>query len=330
MTARVIIEDGVSDYYGLAGDEMLAHNAGVKNSAPVLRLYSYASHQVLVGRFQTVENEVHLDFCRRKGISVNRRPTGGGTILMGEDQLGVALALPGRTGDTYSRARQLMAHFSAGVTEGLRLCGIHSCFRHKNDVEADGKKIAGLGIYRDPGGGLLFHASVLVDMDIPLMLSALRTPFEKISDKEIRAVSERITTVSRLSSGRLSFDDVRRAVLDGFSRIFETRFQSSSFNKDELEDIKKLTEEKYSKNEWIYQRGAVRDSNVSARIKTKAGLLQIDLALSGPTIKAVYIRGDFFASEAGIANLEAALRWHSANPVKLGRTLYAVWEENKH
>ena len=36
-----------------------------------------------------------------------------------------------------------------------------------------------------------------MDLDIGFMLSVLRTPFEKISDKEIATVAERMTTIRR-------------------------------------------------------------------------------------------------------------------------------------
>ena len=47
--------------------------------------------------------------------------------------------------------------------------GIAASFRGKNDLEVAGRKIAGLGIHRDASGGLLFHASLLLDLDVALM-----------------------------------------------------------------------------------------------------------------------------------------------------------------
>jgi lipoate-protein ligase A len=53
-------------------------------------------------------------------------------------------------------------------------------------VEVGRRKIAGLGIYFDPAGGLLFHASLLVDLDIAFMLSVLRTPRDFAVDKAVQ------------------------------------------------------------------------------------------------------------------------------------------------
>ncbi len=121
---------------------------------------------------------------------------------MGKDQLGIALCIPGRQEDSYRHARELMVHFSAGIISGLKAFGIRATFLGKNDVEITNRKVAELRVYRAPvgtypsdqrrsaaspadsgqtkgEGGLLFHASALVDLDIALMLRVLKTPFEK-------------------------------------------------------------------------------------------------------------------------------------------------------
>ena len=219
---RLITDDGVTASFGLAADDCLAQRVGREESPPTLRLYTYRSHCALIGRFQNVDNEVRRDYCAAHGIAVNRRPTGGGAIIMGADQLGVALTLPGRGDDAYSRARELMAQFSAGVVNGLRALGVAASFRRKNDVEVGGRKIVGLGIYRAPGGGLLFHASLLIGLDLPLMLRVLHTPFEKISDKEIATVANRMTTVRREVGREMAIDEVRaRRLLRGVLGRFE-------------------------------------------------------------------------------------------------------------
>ena len=59
------------------------------------------------------------------------------------------------------------------MIRALRELGIHAKFRAKNDLEVDGRKIAGLGVYYDASGAMMFHTSLLVDLDISLMLRVL-------------------------------------------------------------------------------------------------------------------------------------------------------------
>ena len=239
---RLITDDSVTASFGLAADECLAARVGVGErrdvacSVPTLRLYTYRSHCALVGRFQNLENEVHRAYCAEHNLSLNRRPTGGGAILMGDDQLGVALTIPGTADDSYSRARELMTQFSSGVVHGLQSLGVAASFRRKNDIEVNGRKIVGLGIYRAPKGGLLFHASLLVGVDIPFMLRVLKTPFEKISDKEIDTVADRITTVRREIGREITVDEVRARVAEGYAATFGVSLNGGGFTDDECGD----------------------------------------------------------------------------------------------
>ncbi|MBI3359575.1 MAG: hypothetical protein HY023_00515 [Chloroflexi bacterium] len=328
---RLITDDSVTASFGLAADECLAARVGLGDGRDVacnvstLRLYTYRSHCALVGRFQNVENEIHLDYCVAHGIAVNRRPTGGGAILMGADQLGVALTIPGHADDSYNRARELMAQFSAGIVNALQSLGVEASFRRKNDIEVKGRKIVGLGIYRTPGNGLLFHASLLVGLDIPLMLRALKTPFEKISDKEIATVADRVTTVRREIGREIELNEVRQRVAEGYSAAFDVSLAPGTFTDDECRIITALEREKYLTNDWVRQTTAVADATGSAKVKTPGGLIDVRTTLAGGTIKALYVGGDFFAGEGAVANLEAALRWHSAEPNAVAATLAEVY-----
>lgn len=322
MDWRYVSDDGVTASFGLAADEALTRRQGTTASPPTLRLYTYASHCALVGRFQRVASEVRLDSCRARGIAVNRRPTGGGTILMGAEQLGVAImtradGLP----RSYDRIRDLFQRFGAGLIAALGALGIAAEYRRKNDIEVAGRKIAGLGIYFDRGGGLLFHASLLVDLDIPLMLSVLKTPLAKISDKAIATVADRISTVRREGKRDISVDEVRGIVRDAYARTLGIDLTPWDFTAEERADIAALERERYETDAWIHQEPAVPDSTGSATLKTAGGLVSAHLTLAGDVIKAVYITGDFFCEESVVMEIERALRWHSADPTRVTRTL---------
>jgi len=329
MMLRLIQDVNVTGSFGLAADETLAHRVGSGESFPTLRLYTYRPWSALVGRFQTVEHEVQMDFCGEEGIDINRRPTGGGAILMGDGQLGVALCLPGRTEDCYGAARAHMDLFSRGLVDALAAFGIASSFRRKNDLEVDGRKIAGLGMYRDPSGGLLFHASLLLSMNVAFMLKVLKTPFEKVSDKEIAAVEHRITTMDRERGSAVSLGEVRQSVASSYGRLLGAEIRESGFTNEELLDIRKLEREKYSSEDWIHQRIPVSDRVGSSRFKTPAGMVEVTIALAGETIKSAHIRGDFFASESALADLEGSLRWHATGDAALRNTVESFFERRR-
>jgi lipoate---protein ligase len=324
---RLIQDDGVSASFGLAADECLAHRVGTGTSQPTLRLYTYRSHCALVGRFQNIDNEINRDYCEANGIALNRRPTGGGAIIMGKDQLGVALSIPGREEDSFRHARELMVNFSAGIISGLEALDIQAAFWGKNDIEIHNRKVAGLGVYRAPAGGLLFHASVLVDLDIAFMLRVLKTPFEKITDKTIATVADRVTTIRRETASPVTLDEIRLSIAAGYGRTSGASLAPGDFTPGELEAIDALEKSKYLAPAWVFQTTAIPDTFGSARVKTPAGLLDVRATLAGTTIKAIFIGGDFFAAEGAVADLEARLRWHPASLERVRETLAAGYAE---
>ena len=190
----------------------------------------------------------------------------------------------------------------------------------------NGKKIAGLGLHKTATGGLLFHASLLVDLDVSYMLDVLRTPFEKISDKEIATVAERTTTVQREYKKPLTLNNVRVFILNGYKNAFDANIELSDFSNEEIDEIRQLEKDKYMDSDWIFQSTDVADAVGKSIIKTDGGLLDIRIVLAGKMIKSTYIHGDFFTSEHAIADLEQSLRWHSSNVNTMSRTLSKVYE----
>ena len=328
MHWRYLCEDRVSDSYGLAADEAMALRVGENLSPPVLRLYTYRSCSALVGRFQRIENELNLEFCREQKMSVNRRPTGGGAILMGEDQLGVALML--RDWNGCKAPRELMRHFASALCEGLLDFGVNAQFRGKNDLEVEGRKIGGLGIHSNTSGGYLLHCSLLVDLDVPLMLRALNVPLEKLEARQLKSIEGRITTVRRELKKDTSLNEVRDKIRRVFSSYFSVEFEQSCYSPEEKKIISEMESSRYLNKDWIYQKVDVPDLSGEARQMTPAGLLDVRVTMAGRQIKAVFLGGDFFAEVSAVSDIEGSLRWHSSEFEQIHSTLeilYAKREE---
>ncbi len=327
MNWRFLLEDWVSDSFGLAVDEAIALSVAEQKTPVSLRLYTYRSHCALVGRFQRIENELNLEFCAEQNISVNRRPTGGGAILMGNDQLGVAWMVREQGGNTSPRG--LMSEFSGAIVEGLHSLGIEAKFRGKNDLEVNGRKIAGLGIHRNAAGGFLFHASLLVGLNVELMLRALNVPLEKMDDKTINKIEERITTVKKETGREYHVSEVRQILEHAFSAFFHVELKRGHYTDEEKKSISELETQKYLSPDWIFQKVAVPDMMGEARLKTLSGLLDVRVTMAGRQIKAVFLGGDFFAGDSAIADLEGCLRWHSSNAGQIRQTLEKTYSRHR-
>lgn len=305
---RLLTEDGVGAAEGLAFDEaMLArYHRDAPPAAPTLRLYTYQSHCALVGRYQDLAAEVDLEACAARGAPVSRRPTGGGAIIMGAGQLGVALATraPSR-----ERPREMLSRFAAGVSAGLAELGVTAAFHGTNDLEAEGRKIAGLGLYVDDDGGLLFHASILADLDIPLMLALLKVPAAKLADKAVASVEQRVTTVSRQTGRHLDGAGLREVVALGFAKAFHVELVPDTPSPEESAATVDLVHHRYAHPDWLHLNSPGADVTGTALAKTPCGLLRAYVSARGRVATSVLFAGDLLELPASVRRLESLLRW---------------------
>lgn len=77
----------------MALDEAMleAHLAG--DTSPTLRVYTWRPPAVSLGRFQRAKESIDLEACRRLGIHVVRRPTGGRAILHTKEEVTFSLVV---------------------------------------------------------------------------------------------------------------------------------------------------------------------------------------------------------------------------------------------
>ncbi len=314
---RLISDDGAGPADGLATDEALMLHYGRDAVAPseaVIRLYTYRPHSALVGRYQVLDAEVDRAACERLGLGVGRRPTGGGAIIMGPGQLGVAVTT--RAPADVS-PRELLRQYAAGIVAGLARLGVSASFRGKNDLEVDGRKIGGLGLYVDGRGALLFHASILADLDVELMLEVLRIPGAKLADKGVSRVHERITTVSMQTGHSVGGTALRAAVADGFAEQLGIHYDESEPDGAERERAAELERERYGAAAWIAGRAPAGDSHGTAVVKTGLGLIRAYAGVQDSSLSSVMLAGDFSVMPEALTRIEAALRWCHADPGRI-------------
>jgi lipoate-protein ligase A len=315
---RYIEDDGLDAARGLAADELLWRQAGQAGRPPALRLYTYRSWCALVGRFQDLEAELDLDVCQRLSIEVNRRPTGGGAIVMGSGQLG--LALTGRLGEDVfpSKPGSLFEVLSQGVVEGLKALGLEARFRPRNDIEVEGLKIAGVGCVVDDQGTVLFHTSILLDLDLELFSQVLKLPRQ--------ALAERLTSVEALMPG-VSLAEARDALRRGFESSFGVATWLEGWSVEELKAIEDIVQETYGTSGWVFQPFERPRAQGRWQGRTPAGELTVEVSLEGRLFRHVWIGGDLFGCDRALRRLEAALKGQRADEASVGRALKATWQE---
>ena len=317
----------LSTQEGLAIDDTLPQSVALHHSPPILHLYTFVP-SVIVGKYQDIEAALRLERGQARGIAVNRRSTGGGTVIMGPRVvalgLGINVDYPGLkkgVGGVFESLSRVLIH-------ALQWVGIEACFQPKNDLEAAGKKIAGLSAASEADNSLLFHTSLLVDFDVSLMLDIMNTPLVKVRDKGYNCFSQRMTTVREQLGHDLSVESMMEAVQQAFEQEFGIAFQEDRPDPWEQQTIQHYIQNRYTKKEWIFSHKHPRSRMGVGQLKSQGGLLEIYLSLSGASIESVLITGDFFSTSAQIHRLENALKWTSARPEHIEKNLKSVWEKD--
>ena len=180
--------------------------------------------------------------------------------------------------------------------------------RGKNDLVAGGRKIAGLGI-AVIDGGVLFHSSVLVDLDVAFMLRVLRVPARALGADAVTAVERRITTVRREDARALGVAEVRQAIAQGFSETFGVTLATGALASDEQAGAEAIRRERYAAAEWLFPPGLRAERHGEGAVETTLGTVRADLVLAGGVIANVILSGNFLGNERAVDGFESSLRW---------------------
>ncbi|MEN6414206.1 MAG: hypothetical protein ABFC84_15820 [Veillonellales bacterium] len=265
----------------------------------------------LVGRHQNVYLEVNVPYCREHGLDINRRITGGGSLYWGPLELGWSLHAAKNTPGIPRKVEDMYRLLLEGTAKGLQKLGLAAAYRPFNDIEIKGQKIAGSG-GTELNHSFMFQCSLLVDFDIREMVKALRFPVEKMSDKAIRSMDERVTSLHKQLGYIPAHRDIKQAVLSGLREALKCTFYPGERTAAEQEMFQKRLPYIQSE-EWIYGTDSrvVNTLDCLASYKAPGGLIRIQMRLDDKiqVIKYVIITGDFFAYPARMVNdLETALK----------------------
>ena len=173
-------------------DDTLPQSVDKHGSPPILHLYNFVP-SVIVGKYPDMEAALELESAGKAESSQPQSTGGGGHHGSGDRGPGPGYQ-PGLSG-TWGRGWGDFETLARVVAQAMSEFGIASHFQPKNDLEVGGKKIAGLSAASETEKSLLFHTSLLVDFDIPLMTDIMNTPLIKLKDKGYNCFSQRMTTV---------------------------------------------------------------------------------------------------------------------------------------
>lgn len=238
-------------FMSMAIDEVLLKLNAEGKSPNTIRFWRWLPSTVSIGCFQSIEREVDLEVAKRYGVDVVRRITGGGAVF--HDHGGeLTYSVVCKQGDVPDDIIESYRLICGGLVQGFDQLGLRAEFNPVNDVLGNGKKISGSAQTRR-WGSVLQHGTMLISPDVRRMFELLKVSPEKISDKFIASVFERVTTIERELERKPSFEEVREAMIKGFGKSLDIELVENKLTNREVKLAQDLRP-KYASEEWLRKR----------------------------------------------------------------------------
>lgn len=251
---RLIDLEVLSGPMTMAIDEAILRLATLGESPPTLRLYRWNPSAVSIGYFQSIHEEVDLEICKKLEVDVVRRITGGGAVYHDYDgEITYSIIVKEDNPKIPTDIMESYELLCQGIVGGLKNLGMNAEFKPINDIIVNGRKISGNAQTRRQNV-LLQHGTILVDFDPGAMFKVLKVSEAKISDKLIQSVRERVTSIRNEMEDEITFEQVRKALIEGFQGALQINFREGRLSKSERELADRLLKEKYSSEQWNFRR----------------------------------------------------------------------------
>jgi lipoate-protein ligase A len=236
-----------------------------RKKLPTLRFYGWRQPTLSIGHFQDYEKEVDSAACRKFGVEVVRRPTGGKAVLH-ERELTYAVVAGA---DTSLFPADILASYrviSACIARGLSMIGIRakltadgrqapegtlrsSCFSFPSRYEllVEGRKICGSAQMRSHGV-FLQHGSLLLDFD-PSRTCAVMLPHRDAAGYAAQ-LRNAVTSVGEQAGPVVQAEELCRHLKAGFEEALGIGLAEGRLTAEEAELRDKLIAKKYVTEEW--------------------------------------------------------------------------------
>lgn len=316
------------DYYVMQSDDIrdnLATEQHLMNSSRIhlpMMLFYIERPCLIVGRNQNTFEEINQQYCQRHDITVTRRLSGGGAMYQDRGNLCFSIIQPvdrARFGQfKYLLTPVLAALHEMGAKEAV--------VTGRNDMEIAGRKFSGNAMYTR-NGRTFVHGTLMYNVDMTAVGSALRVPRDKIESKGIHSVRSRVTNLApylappfqHLTTEQFRDELIKR--IFGVTDLNEITARAYQLTTSDRLAIAKLRQRYYDNWDWVY--GQSPAFTIHKRRHFTGGTIDARFLVEDAKIRSVKIYGDFFGT-ADVAGVEEALKGQAYQPAAIKQVLKAL------
>lgn len=296
-------------HYNLAFEEYCFKNLPREEDYVILWINGPS---IIIGKNQNTIEEINQDYVEKNNIKIARRVTGGGAVYHDLGNLNFSL-ISNQEGDEKIDFKQI----NVPILKSLERLGVNAEFTGRNDLTVDGKKMSGIAqsVHRKR---ILNHGTILFDTDLTVLSDALNVKADKIESKGVKSVKSRVTNIKpylKEDVDLLTFKDI---LLKNIFEYENKPLEELILTDEQLAEIDKLYEERYSKWEWNY--GESPDFTYKNYKRFPFGSLDVRILVKNGIIQNSRIFGDYFGTR-DVAELEDKLNGQRYEKKSLEETL---------
>ena len=242
-------------FMNMALDEVL-----LKQEKPVLRLYQWDPPGLSVGRFQLLD-DIDTGFCKKNGIDIVRRLTGGKTVLH-DIELTYSFII-----DEDSMPESVIESYeliSNALILGLKKINIEAhmnkspakrksaiCFTDPsyNEILVNNRKIIGSAQARLKGK-ILQHGAILMEINYEKLVNCFMVRDKK---ETLEDTKSRVTAIKQ-ENDNITLNELKRSIISGFTEVFRADIINRELTQEQLREAGNLVKNKYGSRKWLYQR----------------------------------------------------------------------------
>lgn len=245
--------------WNMAVDDLLFRRAEA-GAATYLRFYRWDKPTASLGYSQETARVIDVDFCRRAGIGIVRRPTGGKVVLHDRE---VTYAVASSDASIFTETlRDSYRLISRALLRGLELMGLNPglaesspeayvrgtmpCFAlpARDEIEIGGRKIVGSAQKRT-GPAFLQHGSIPLEKDEGL-LAAVTAPAAATDGAGMTSLGEAL--------GRpVEFGWAVERFSRGIAEFFGVALEPFALGPEDLAAVRDLRDSRYATDAWTFR-----------------------------------------------------------------------------
>jgi lipoate-protein ligase A len=224
----------------LALDESLLLTREGSREPELLRIWEWQSPAVVVGAGGSIRQDVNEAQCQRDGVPIQRRASGGGTVVLASGCLCYSLVLSYERSGALEQIGTSYVYVLERVRAGLADLCSGARFAGTSDLAIGGRKFSGNAQQRKRTH-LLHHGTLLYNFDIGLAGRYLRLPGRQPAYRQQRVHADFLVNLPATSE-----ELIRR-----LRRAWGAHAELTDWPR---ETVRQLVQEKYSTQEWIRRR----------------------------------------------------------------------------